>query len=570
MDYQYNSVPGGRAGTGAAYILPDESKALDAYIGNIEEQRRAEQVNELAKRKAMASVNKSYDDNAIKVLPGQLYGAEMNSLIQKHIEQGAKLRQQGFDVYHPDPNRPDQVAASSQYMKDRATLDQIMEHRKQLEANVYRPGLTSINDPEKQGKFEEDSINTFKSFFADNPNGDRLQKSFFGKETAPGLEKAWLEGDFNKAIKPETIKTVTNDGFNRIEKVLPNEPGIRQQVQSNLLSDPTSLKMLNKNGVDTSFIKGTKDRDGILKDVDAFYNTPEGQKILKTKGIEYNTPEYWKSAKQLADQKAQKSLDTFNTIRENLVKNNAAKVAQMHGSQKEYEGLNYALRLRGEARDDERLRMAKSKYAKDEDAQKVFAEPEINSLRVSSSGDGSTPTHPKVSYSTFTTAWQPVKGEGIAFDLPNYETIGLKGELTQSKTGNISRMRLVQVGQVAKFNGKFVNDETLSMHADDMRDYVKKHPEAIRFPINGGSIPIPKNRSEINSIYIYNKLPKSGVAVLYNDQDIKDGVLRQNAKPIMVPLRQVESKLKPNKLAAPKNDFLNLNGGEKDDFGLFD
>lgn len=579
-----NPVPLGQAGTGAAFLLP-ESGALNQYLANREQQRVLEAQQAAAQKKAQLAVNKSYADNQVKVLPGQLFSGELNGLMQQHIDQGVKYRQQGFDVYNPDPTNQSQVDASQQYLRDQSTLEQIQNFRKNLEEHTYNKALDDIQDPDKSGKLDPESVGTFQKYFSENPDNNKLQNLFYGKDSAPTLQRAFLESDFNdKYVKPQTTEVTTNDGFTKTTKVVPNIGGIRTQVESGLLTDPTANKMLAKNGVDVSYLKGTKDKTGVWRDVDAYYSSAEGKKKLANEGIDYNSDQYWELVKQAADDRITRSTDAFNKISQKLVDNNAAKLQTKDDSSKEYEGLNYALRLKEDARSQERLNLAKQKLAKDKKASEIFSEPDYATVHIAepqAQKGTDSEGKPKQYYNTasFTTAWQPVKGEGIALDVANDKTIDLKGNLITSRTGGVNRMRLVQVGNIPKLpDGTFVNDASMNILAQSARDYAIKHPGANRYYLkSGGSISLPKTPGEITPEYLSNILPTESVAMLYDDQSIKGGKLAQGAKPVLIPARQIMNKIKANKLKVPQDDFLNLENkpgeapasAENDPFGLF-
>lgn len=156
-----NPVPLGQAGTGEAFILP-ASRSLHEFLGAVAANRKQAEIDAAAKQRQVAAGNKSYDDNALKILPGQLYGSEMNGLIQQHIDQGAKYRQQGFDIYHPDPTNTSQVKASEGYLRDRATLEQLMNFRKAKDEEFVKL-QSELNDPDKVAKYDPDTVKDRKS-----------------------------------------------------------------------------------------------------------------------------------------------------------------------------------------------------------------------------------------------------------------------------------------------------------------------------------------------------------------------------------------------------------------------
>lgn len=573
-----NPVPLGEAGTGAAYVLP-ESQSLKLYLNSFALKQHQDDQDAKLKQKQLSETNKSYDENKIKVLPGQLFGSEMNGLIQQHIDQGAKYRQQGFDIYHPDPSDPNQVKANSQYMQDRAKLEQMMEFRKSLEQNTYNKGIENLNDPLKSDKFEPDSADAFKSYFSENPDNNRLQNLFFGKEQAPSLQAGFNQTDFLKGVIAKPTTVTTNDGFNKHVVVAADLPNIQKQVESGLQSTPAAQRMLIKNGVDIGVLKGTKDKTQVMRELDAYYKTPAGQAELDKSEVPYGSDAYWKGLPQLAEARIESSVDNYHKIVDKMTATKAAEVENKDDSEKQYQGLNYSLALHNSARADRMSQLAQDKWeqqkAKGTVDSKVLNDPEFGTLKITvpnnkpNTAKGEKQTY---NYSTYSTTWQPVKGEAVAIDVPNYKEIDLNGHLIESPKGNISRMRLMQVGNIPKLpSGSYANDATLNNLARQLKSYAVSHPDATRMSLSsGGSIIIPKDAAQIDAGYIGDQLSHESVAVLYNDQDLKSGKLATGAKPVLIPAKQIMSKIKANKLAVPGADPLNLNGSESetDDFGL--
>lgn len=577
-----NPVPLGQAGTGEAFILP-ESNSLGEFVNNLAVRQHQAQVqadqDKALKIKQQQGLNKVYDDNAFKVTPGQLYGSELNGLIQQHINQAAKFRQQGVDIYHPDPLSEDQVKASEGYLKDRATLEQLMNYRKSADEDFTKISGV-ITDPEKAAKYDPDSIKQVQDYYTQNPDGNRLQNSFFGKETPPQLQLAYNAGDFSKKyVTPKTTKVTTSDGFNKKEVEAPDLPGIRAQVDAGFQTDPTAQKMLAANGVDVPYLKGMKDRNGVMKDIDAYYQTPAGKDALDSRGVQYGSDEYWSSLPKLADNRIESSANKYEKIANDLTAVNAAKLGQNKDNEKLYTGLNYALALHNSKNSDVRLAIEQARYddVKNKD-KNILGEPDYATVKMTEPNgailpDGKTKA---INIGTYTTAWQPVKGEAIPIDIANFKNIELNGHVSESRTGNISRVRVMQVGNLPKLpTGSYANDATLAHLSDMMKVYVQKNPSATRMPIpQGGSLPIPTDRSQINPSYLSDALPKESVAMVYKDNDIKSGKLADGAKPILIPAKQIMEKLRLNKLKTPKDDFLGLdqnsdNSSGNDDFGLF-
>lgn len=576
-----NPVPLGQVNTGAAYILP-ESQSLNDYLNNFALREHQDQQNKLLKQKQLAETNKSYDDNAIKVLPGQLFAPELNGLLQQHIDQGAKYRQQGFDIYHPNPADPNQIKANSQYMQDRAKLEQMMEFRKSLEANTYNKTIENINDPLKADKYEPDSVDAFKNYFSDNPDNNKLQNLFFGKDQVPSLQAGFNQTDFLKNVEAKPTKVTTNDGFNKRVVEAPDLPNIQQQIEGGLQSNPAAQRMLIKNGVDIGILKGTKDKTQVMKDLDAYYRTPTGRAELDKSEVPYGSDAYWKGLPQQADARIDSSVSNYQKVVDKLTAQKAAGVQKSDDSEKQYQGLNYALALHNSARADKMTQLAMDRWdaekKKGTASSKILDDPSYSTLKITvpnNTPDASKGEKQNYNYSTYSTTWQPVKGEAVPIDVPNYKEIDLNGHLVESRGGNISRLRLMQVGNIPKLpSGSYANDATLGNLSSQLKAYSVKHPDATRMAISsGGSIIIPKDATQISPEYVANQLSHESVAVLYNDHDVNKGHLNSGAKPILIPAKQIMPKITANKLAIPGVDPLNLNGTgaastETDDFGL--
>lgn len=325
---KYNRVPSGQAGTGEAFILP-ESKALQGLIDNVDYNRKMGLLNVKARNDYQNKVNKDYMDNQLKVKSGILYQDELNNAAQQWTDKGAQYRAQGFNVYNPNPNNPQEVAAASEFMKEKAQIEGMSQTR-----DLYQKNFTDQQAAYQKGGFDDDSYAAFQDFYKTNKLADLYQ----GGVTPPTLMKQFDTQGFMKNIAAPTI---TQKGLpvNGIETttVAPNSAAIRMNVEDAVKATPQAQRWFNKqfgiNETETpaKILIGSVDPVEVSGYLDQYYQTdPAGiQEAVKAFPAgtvpSYNSPEFKKFrdqavAKQLAEEsKYERGIQSLAKTKENQV-----------------------------------------------------------------------------------------------------------------------------------------------------------------------------------------------------------------------------------------------------------
>lgn len=335
----YNTVPLGEGGTGAAYILPQESQAANRLLDTLDYNQKIDQLNQNNKQKQAEALAQSYKDNAFKAKNGTLFNNELMALQQKHVQQGSDYAKQGIDIYNPNPNDPAQMSAHDQYMSDRARLENLQDVRGQLQTHLLEQDKKVSEG--KPGQFDPDSINSLHGFYT----GNTLQ-GIVGK----GLQAPYI----NEAFDPESVYSKAEpvmSGVNEFEKnghkITTNSfmgKATRRNVANQFLSSPGGASFIQKQtGLTPPQAEQTPDT---LQDITAlndhnFRNTPAGQQALVSAGItSYQDPRY----QQLLQQKSQSDFagkQKYNNIIDEGVQRARAKAHTENRDLIDYEGLRY-------------------------------------------------------------------------------------------------------------------------------------------------------------------------------------------------------------------------------------
>lgn len=325
MASSYNRVPEGRVGTGEAYVLP-QSEAVDSLIDTIAYNQKMGLLNVKAQRDTQNAVAKSYMDNQLKAKNGYLFNSELKSYLQKHIEKGAGYRAKGFDVYNPDPNKPDQVSAYEDYMKERAQLQSMMDLRDEHEKHY----LDQLKEAQKGG-YDEDSVNALNDFYKDN--GRRLYELQESGASLPMLAKSFDANAHLKNVKASSIKQNTINGNEEVTTVAPNMAAIRYGVEQSFMNSPQAQRWLSKQvGKSPVPVLGTQNPEQVTQYLADYYTSPEGaEEVVKNlpPGTvpSRNSPEF----KEFINRKAAEQIGAekrYSSVMDQLTKQKASEVNQ--------------------------------------------------------------------------------------------------------------------------------------------------------------------------------------------------------------------------------------------------
>lgn len=317
-----NDVPLGRAGTGAAVILP-ESNAANLLMDNIAQNRQMAQYNRKLQQDQAAAMAKSYQDNALKAQAGRLWNPEVQTLINNHVQQGIDYRKQGFDIYNPNPNDQNQLAAHEQYMLDRQKLLNLTNQQKAYNTDFDSTMKLVDANPDK---YTPESIKSLNDFVANNKFQDVVSKGL----RFPQLEETFdREKDVISKIHPSTIEqTVTDKDGNKTQVTKPVMANIQYQAASTYAANPKARKDLEKKmGLPMADLLHTTDPDEVRQALDDSYRTdPDKLKLLPAAGIKsFDSPEY----KTFLDNQVKHQINAeniYNNEIEDVTKKVASKV----------------------------------------------------------------------------------------------------------------------------------------------------------------------------------------------------------------------------------------------------
>lgn len=309
----YNTVPLGQAGTGAAFTL-GENRALPIFQQQIE---KGITQRELEAQK----IAKSYRDNLLAASDGKLFAKELGALEQKHVEQGVEYRRQGFDIYNPDPNNAYQMKAYQQYMADRRQIQNLQSYRKGIEDD-FNKGAELLSK-EVEGVYDPEIVAERNRLVSEGSLVDLYNKG----ERLPALQKRFNASTALTGIKAPTVKEVQVVNGLRETKEYVDEKEARKTVLSTILSSPAGQSHLAKitKGIPLQELEALPNKlDDIKNRVNEEYaGYPDGLAYLAEKGIKVDTPQYeefiTKQAKQLYDAKRELN---------NLVDNGVNKISQ--------------------------------------------------------------------------------------------------------------------------------------------------------------------------------------------------------------------------------------------------
>jgi len=339
-------------GTGTSpFILPEGSQAADRLLQTIDYNQKVNRYNQQQKFQQAQNLAKSYNDNVAKATYGTLWQDELNGLFQKHMEQGQKYAQQGFDVYSPNPGVQAQVNAHNQLMNDRRNLYSLQDTRDQMQKEFLEDQNLLAKAP--AGKYDPASIKAQHDFIANHTLQDiynqhlqlpRIQEAFdANKEILPKLNDAISmtgEQEYEKGGHKITTNLFKPQATQRnIEGLFQASPGGEQFVQQQTGLTPEQGRMMPSTIEDIS-----KLNDSI------FRGTQQGREFLANAGItSYNDPKYQQllQQKSLQDYQNKQKYDQFMKSYVDMARSRAKEVNK---NVTDWEGLNYGLSVQREKR----------------------------------------------------------------------------------------------------------------------------------------------------------------------------------------------------------------------------
>lgn len=259
-----NTVPLGQAGTGAAFILPQNRAAQNfgsqlAYADRqrqLEEQRRMQQAQQLAQ---------SYRDNMLTASSGRLWANQIGKLEQDHIRRGMEYRGKGIDIYNPNPNDANQMKSHDEYMLERARIEGLRNYRKGLE--------TQYNDLQKTlqkanlGDYDPSDIQKLNDFVS----GTSVVDLYNQNAQLPTINKRFNPSEFlpSKAAVEQSQSYRNEDGYDvRVDSTSIDEPRTQRSVLGSILNAPGGMEYVNRitGGIDPYSLINLPDNRDAIKD----------------------------------------------------------------------------------------------------------------------------------------------------------------------------------------------------------------------------------------------------------------------------------------------------------------
>jgi len=196
----YNTVPLGQAGTGAAFVLGG-SQAANKFIQDMDASQRALAQQELLKQQRAKQIAADWQKNQLKVDGGLYWQQDFDKRYQNDLDTGIKLRQAGVNPYNYDVNDPNQVQQAQDFLLNRQGIVSDIDTRKALEAKVGEQFKLLKSDP---NAFRAQSVEALNNYI--NTPFEQAKRM-----EVPVLEKAFdKEGEFYKFADPVagTVKRV--------------------------------------------------------------------------------------------------------------------------------------------------------------------------------------------------------------------------------------------------------------------------------------------------------------------------------------------------------------------------
>ena len=356
----YNTVPQGQAGTGAAFLLGG-SKALQNWIAQDKRNKQVDAYNKQQQGVYAKELNADYTKNQIKDGAGLSWQNEIHGDISRLNEVAAQYKAQGLNVYSPDPRNKSQVLASQDFLEAKRFIEQKINAQKALDAHMKVESKALNAD---KYSYDPDSVQAFNNFEKNTTAGDFIKNGM----ALPVPEKLF---DYQKNIKANLkphftdITTVDNTTNEKIRKKVADIPAIEKEV-TGMFSQPKNKNWLDKQiGGDSNGILKTLDRDEIKKALDNEFKSPTGREIiaiLKSAGKvpEYGSPEYGKfledatDAQLVAEQK-------YDKIISRAVQDGMGLVNKTTSTTNDFSMANYRMSQRRLAISEENLKLSKQK-----------------------------------------------------------------------------------------------------------------------------------------------------------------------------------------------------------------
>lgn len=287
MATEYNSVPLGQAGTGAAFTLPG-SQAANQLLNTLQYNQQINQQEQLLKQKQAQQLADSWKQNQLKVEGGMFWEPEFKKRNQEHLQKGIQLRQMGIDPFNYNPSDPTQSRIAEDYLLERQAILSDTAKRKALE-------------PQVKDLFERVSKNPSGIYSSDVEALNNYINTPFSE--ASNMQIPTLQDRFNpnsvlSKVTPAQVGNEVVIGNQRIKstKALPAQT--REAIVSSYKNDPATERWVDEMTGRQGFTISDLERipatpENIRKKIESDYKgNPDLRARLATAGILPNTPAY--------------------------------------------------------------------------------------------------------------------------------------------------------------------------------------------------------------------------------------------------------------------------------------
>lgn len=383
MAEDYNSVPLGQAGTGAAFVL-GQSQAANQFV---QDQARNQQIayqNALAQQKAAAQKAALWQQNALKVEGGLYWKPEFDKMYQNHIDEGIKLRQEGINPWSYNPNDPSQANKASDYLLKEAQILSDTKNRKATETELAKRFQAFQTNP---GKYEQEDIETLNNFI-------NIPYSQAKDMPIPNLREAFnVDRDLVAKLNPVTFQKSNVVGNTKVDEkrmlVEPTKRNIEALIGDSdsgkrWIKRQTGLTTSEANNIPNTFEDNKKD---LLKQ---YKGDPQLREQLAAQyGIIGEGQELDDLINQQALQRTQQK-QAYNSVINQYTELARAKANEFLKTNPDYTLSREARAARNEGRADRRLAMAEARLAggDKEDDGVLYRQKTINDMLGNVEGSG--------------------------------------------------------------------------------------------------------------------------------------------------------------------------------------
>lgn len=320
---EYNSVPLGQAGTGAAFILP-ESQAANSLLETIDYNRQIEEQNRILRQQQAQQLAADWQKNRLKVEGGLYWQPEFEKRYENHLQKGIKLRQMGINPYRINPNDPNQVAIAQDYLLERQGIEADIAARKEREAAISEQMKALKSDPTAFRPKTVKAINDYINLPFSQAKGMQV----------PVLEKAFnREEELYKLADPITISeekiVKEKDGKEYTVKSKVMDKGSTRSMAETILRNNSRGKNFIEDEIGVSIDEVTKYPDTLEDNLKLFTAAYEGDPKLRDQwAIQYGitSPEQAKPLIQQLATERYTQKKKYNTLLDDFEKRAAAKV----------------------------------------------------------------------------------------------------------------------------------------------------------------------------------------------------------------------------------------------------